>query len=115
LSLVPLVISYLQAEGRTSPGKKLFQIRIVDRHGLLPGKARLAARAVAQMFPLWCLVVFEVTRILGLSPIGWLFVAIAHVIVISDASIAVFTRNRRSIHDLVFDTRVVLDASTSDR
>ncbi|MCH8830772.1 MAG: protein kinase [Planctomycetes bacterium] len=43
--LIPLSASYLQAWWGTTPGKRLFQIRTVDQHGLLPRKSVLAVRA----------------------------------------------------------------------
>ena len=107
----PLLASAIQAYWGLTPGKKLFQIRVVDRHGLVPGQSTLAARMVFQMLPLWA-----VALRLGLEVLeADIFLVIAGlaigVMVILDAALALLRRDGRSLHDLLFDTRVVLDVS----
>jgi uncharacterized RDD family membrane protein YckC len=109
-AIVPVAVALWQSRGKATPGKKLFQIRIVDRYGLAPSPARLAARSVFQMLPIWGEVVFTTTDFLGFGPLSWIFLATAIATALTDATWAIVSRERRSIHDLIFDTRVVLDA-----
>ncbi|MBP85471.1 MAG: hypothetical protein CMJ64_01950 [Planctomycetaceae bacterium] len=105
----PLLASAVQASWRTTPGKKLFQIRVVDRHGLVPSQSTLAARMVFQMLPLWAgalglgLQLLGGDIVLGLAGLG------IGLTIIVDSALAIVRRDGRSLHDLLFDTRVVLD------
>ncbi len=113
---VPWMFAGIQAHWGTTPGKSLFQIRIVDRHGLRPTTAVLAGRSVVQMLLLWSLVVTHITGQLGTS-FGFFGIALqaaAMFVTLLDAGIALIENNRRSIHDLIFDTRVVLDAGPQE-
>jgi hypothetical protein len=50
---VPLLLaSAIQGYWGTTPGKRLFQIRIVDSHGLRPTQSTLAIRMALQMLPI---------------------------------------------------------------
>jgi uncharacterized RDD family membrane protein YckC len=114
-STITLVLFLLlQSRWGTTPGKRLFQIRIVDRHGLAPSPTRLAARAVIQMLPLWGLACLTTCGVLGILLLGQIIAGAATVASAVDATVAVFARDRRSLHDRFFDTRVVLDASSHD-
>lgn len=106
---VPLVAAYLQGRTRTSPGKRLFQIRVVDLHGLPAHPITLSYRALAQLVPVWMFVVPWLLKTLGIAPLavivflacgGWLLV---------DTGLALLSRDGRSLHDRIFGTRVVLD------
>lgn len=101
----PLMASAVQAYWRNTPGKKLFQIRIVDRHGLSPTQAALAGRMVFQMLPLW-----SIALGLGLqgifAPLAGLAIGLT---LIADVTFGVIRRDGRTLHDIIFDTRVALD------
>jgi hypothetical protein len=115
-ALVALSASYLQAVWRTSAGKKLFQIRVVDRHGLTPSRAMLAARMVAQIMPAWLSIGIGLAEAIGWSPLSWGIVALACGGVLFDAGWSVMHAGGQSLHDRLFGTRVVLDTRlASDR
>jgi len=109
---IPLLTSYLLARLRTSAGKRLFQIRIVGRHGLPPAEAKRAARGVFQVLPVWITAAEYIARdgfraewlASGILYVGWSFVLL-------DAGFAIFSRRCRSLHDMIFGTQVVLDAA----
>jgi hypothetical protein len=111
---MPLLFSWLQAQWGTTPGKKLFQIRIVGPYGLAPGKTRLGARGILQVLPLWGIAFIGPSGIVGIAALGWMISLVAHVTALFDAGLALIGRNGRSIHDLMFDTDVVLDAGMPD-
>ncbi len=107
--LAPLLGSLLQSFWGTTPGKKLFQLRIVDRHGLALGKAALAARMAVQLLPIWAGTVLQVCGALGAPGLGQLLGALLLLAAVLDAGFAFFHRRCQSLHDLLFGTRVVLD------
>ena len=111
MAMTPLLFLWIQTRRGTTPGKQLFQIRIADRHGLRPTGEKLPLRSIAQIMPLWGVALFSVSRILGLEFIGMLLCAAAFFATVVDAGTALLRRDRRSMHDRMFDTRVVLDAS----
>lgn len=108
----PLLAMYLQAWWGTTPGKKLFQIRIVDLHGVRPSKATLALRSIVQFFPVWSIPVANfilASRSLAILA-GLILLALiaAYLALLLDAACAAFHPRGRSLHDYVFRTRVVL-------
>lgn len=110
----PLLLSALQASWRSTPGKKLLQIRIVDRHGLPPRQTTLALRAVFQMLPLWDACLANAAQAAGMQATVLLLHLLLGALCLADAGFALFGRQRRSLHDRLFDTHVVLDARLQD-
>jgi len=104
----PLLAAAVQTYWAITPGKKLFQIRIVDRHGLRPRQPTLAARMAFQMLPLAPAALLPVQAVLGMDSLV-VIAALLQLFVIADVAAAVLRRDGRSLHDLIFDTRVVLD------
>jgi hypothetical protein len=112
LAAGPLVALLWQAHFRTTPGKVLFQMRIVDSHGLSPSTTMLAARSVTQFLPLWGIASATLTAALGMG-----FHAIPVLIAVvpaflADVAYLLIGRRRLCLHDLLFKTRVVLDTRT---
>ncbi len=107
----PLLASAVQAYWGITPGKKLFQIRVVDRHGLVPSQATLAARMVFQMLPLWAGALGLGLQLLGADVILAVAAIGLTLAVIADSALAFIRRDGRSLHDILFDTRVVLDVA----
>jgi uncharacterized RDD family membrane protein YckC len=105
---VPLLVTWLQARWRTSPGKELLQIRIVDAHGLPPQPSRLALRSVVSLLLLWQFALNAVCEALGVSVIGRVLGAAVLLTLFADLLCLMFRRDRRSIHDLLLGTQVVL-------
>jgi serine/threonine protein kinase len=108
--LVLLLASFLQARWRTTPGKRLFHLRIVDGHGLTPGRGVLAARLVVQLLPVWDSVATHVCNAVGLGVLDGFLTGGTWVWILVDLAFALFRRGGRSLHDQLFRTRVVVDA-----
>jgi uncharacterized RDD family membrane protein YckC len=106
----PLLFAAVQGHWGVTPGKRLFQIRIVDRHGLRPDTTVLTARAAAQALPLWGVVCAVVMGAFGMLPVGIMLLVLTYLATLFDAGVAILCPRRRSVHDRFFDTRVVLDA-----
>ena len=56
-TLIPAIGMALQTLLGTTPGKVMFQLRIVTPHGLEPPRRTLAARSLFQFLPMWLLLI----------------------------------------------------------
>ena len=112
----PLVLAWRQARTGRTPGKSLFQIRVVDRYGLKPDRRTLFLRGIAQTLLVWGSVMVGLTE--ELTGLGWpetgLEAAVLGVWLI-DHLPALVRRDRRTLHDWLLGTRVVLDAAPPER
>lgn len=103
-------LALLQAYWGSTTGKRFLQILIVDQHGLKPRRRVLAARTVFQFSWAWWLVISGPLAVMGFwgaaTTLGWLVLAV----LVAEIGCMMF-RGGRSLHDLIFATRVVLDVS----
>lgn len=104
----PAVVMYLQSLWRMSPGKELLQIRIVDVHGLPPKAGRLALRSLLAMLPIWHFALHTFCDAAGWPLLARLAGVATLATVAADALCGLFRRDRRTLHDLVAGTQVVL-------
>lgn len=108
-ALVLLGATWLQATWKSSPGKSLFQLRVVDRHGLTPRRGVFAARVPFQLLPLWGEDARSILDGLGAEALSMLALTAVLATALADAAVAFVRRDGRSLHDLLLRTRVVLD------
>lgn len=103
--LLPAAVLRWIGAGGSSPGKNLMQLRVVDRHGLRPRPQVLEQRSIMQYLPIW-------TAPIHVVELPFLFAlfttAIASFIVIVDTMLALTRQQGQSLHDQLYDTRVVL-------
>ncbi len=111
---VCLGVCLLQGWWGTTPGKRLFQIRIADQHGLTPNRAVLAARASFQFMWAWSMALDELIRLLPL-PNAAFVVSVLVVLFLHVEMAFVILAKGQSVHDRIFRTRVVLDAQGEHR
>ncbi len=111
--LVPLAAMWLQGYWGKTPGKKMFQLRIVDMNGLPPTRPKLFARAAAQFGMNWLQSIERILMSLGLAPLLFLVTPALVGLFLVDAGFALFSHSRRSLHDRLFGTQVVLDAEVT--
>lgn len=104
----PALITWLQARWHMSPGKELLQIRIVDTHGLTPRTGRLALRSVFVMLPIWQFALQTFCDAVGAPAVGTALGAATLAFVGIDALWGIVRRDRRTLHDLIARTQVVL-------
>ena len=109
VACVAFAICLLQAWWGTTPGKRLFQICIVDQHGLLPRRSVLGVRAAFQFAWAWSIVLTGPLQLLGLTPLGQLIGTLVGLFILAEM-VLVLVGKGRSIHDRILRTRVVLDA-----
>lgn len=106
--LVLLAMGWLQSVWG-SPGKKLFQLKVVDLHGLRPPKRVGLARAPMQLAPCLALACSEFAGVVGMDGFALLLFAAAALAVVSNAAMVLFGRQNRGWHDYLLRTRVVID------
>jgi uncharacterized RDD family membrane protein YckC len=106
---VPALAAAVQMRWKTTPGKRLFQLRIVDRHGMTPTATRLGLRSVFQFLPVWAWSASGLYSLLGREVWAGTTVAAVVLWLLADATSALFRRDGTSLHDLLTQTRVVLD------
>lgn len=111
--IVLLLIALLQSYWGKTPGKKLFQLRIVDRHGLAVQKPLLFGRMLFQLLPLWAGILYQICSAFGAIFLGQILSGITLAITLLDLVWAIFHKRRRCLHDFLFRTRVVLDTQPS--
>jgi hypothetical protein len=108
-AVVLTTAAIVQARWKTTPGKSLFQLRIVDRHGLSPARMTLGMRAIFQLLPMWGADLPEILAELGAESLAVVVSTVTIAVVLTDAAFAVVRRDGRSLHDLLLRTRVALD------
>ncbi|MCR9117772.1 MAG: protein kinase [bacterium] len=106
-------VAMLQLYWGTTPGKRLFQIRIADRHGYRPASWVLAVRTFFQFLWAWSmLAVFLAWAFFGVDIMPIRSLLVAAFILVEIAFIA-FNQGL-SLHDRLLGTQVVLDAAPAD-
>jgi uncharacterized RDD family membrane protein YckC len=105
----PILALVWHTHGRPTAGKMLFQLRVVDGHGLPPPTTTLAARSVAQFLPSWAVASAMLAAALGMGLNAIVIIVAAVPAFLADAGYFVFGSQQVCIHDIVFKTRVVLD------
>lgn len=108
-AIAPLLAALVTSWWGTTPGKRLFQLRVVDRHGQPPSGWVMGVRT---FFPLLVLWMFSLTRVLYTMNALWLagIIDLAAIIwLLFDSGSALLNDQRRTLHDVIMRTRVVLD------
>ncbi len=109
-ALFLLGVGTLQGWWGTTPGKSLFQIRIVDRNGLRPGKSVLAPRTVFQFLWAWGILGTDLTSLFNLEVFTALIAMGIAMVMFIEMGFVLFDKGM-SFHDRLLNTRVVLDAA----
>ncbi|MDA7511542.1 RDD family protein, partial [Verrucomicrobia bacterium] len=110
---IPAVaISYQWLRGVT-PGKELFQLRVVDSHGAAASRSQIAYRTGMQFLFLWSASVLGVLDELGFETNDILTSLIVMIPLLIEMGYVVISKKGLALHDRLFRTRVVLDARDS--
>lgn len=103
----------LQSFWKSTPGKHLMQLRILDAYGNTPRTLTLLARFFVQMAPFSVMAATMVLQFL--LPLPELFESLlrgtAGLFLLVDWSAGFFSQDALTLHDRFFGTRVVLDTS----
>lgn len=107
-----IAVSYQWLRG-TTPGKKLFQLRVVDSHGATASRIQIASRTGMQFLLLWTASVLGLLDELGMA-LNDIFNNVVVILpLLIEMGFVVFSKKRLALHDKLFRTRVVLDARAS--
>ena len=98
----------------STPGKSLFQVRIVDKNGLRPGKSVLFPRTIFQFLWAWGMLAAELTGLLNLEVLTALIAVGVTMVMFIEMGFVLFDKGM-SFHDRLLNTRVVLDAAPTPR
>ena len=96
---------------KQSPGRKLMHVRVVNDHGLTVTGQKMGTRSLMRMVVMW----FVILANLSTEDSGWidftasLVLTAAVVFTLMDIGAMMFFQHRRSLHDLISRTWVVLD------
>lgn len=106
--LVPLISLWWDLKRYRTPGRYLMQLRVVDKYGLPPSRRILITRNVLRYFNFWAGVIFGLPTAFGLIVFGIIDDVLGQLWILVDG-ILIFGSLRRTIHDRICDTHVVLD------
>jgi uncharacterized RDD family membrane protein YckC len=103
---------------RQSFGRSLMHIQVVNRHGLRPPPWQMVLRCIMRMqFP-WCAVGL---LLFADAPFRWMEWIISGLLILSafilliDLAFMFFNKRRQALHDVIFDTQVVIDIDTASQ
>lgn len=105
--IVPAIYLTFIYRGWRSIGRYLFQLRIVEENGLTPRREQMVTREVLRNAISWIgpLVIYLTLYYEGIG--RWPDLALV-LFVATDAALAIFRKDRQSLHDYLSRTRVVL-------
>jgi uncharacterized RDD family membrane protein YckC len=109
-SIIIALGMYVQVFWRGTPGKQLFQLRIVNQHGLTPRRSILGLRLLLQFLPICAGTVTPLlTLILGSDWLELALLLIATAWVVVSGIVMLASPQTKSLHDRLLGTRVVVD------
>ena len=109
------IIAYTVLVGvwKQSVGRMLMQLRVINKFGVIPKGRKMAMRSMLRMIIPW----FQAAMLIFiLDSDSWLalvpFIVSAGVLIVVSISTLMmfFSRDKKSLHDRIFDTRVVIDS-----
>lgn len=107
---VPAGMTIMEWQGWRTPGRYLFQLRVVDEHGLRLTRRKRMLRSLMRNAPIWALSLSIVTYTLQLSLLNDFFGWADEVIFVINA-LPIIGPMRRTLHDRLFGSHVVLDTT----
>jgi uncharacterized RDD family membrane protein YckC len=104
-----LAVVWAQCRWSATPGKMLFQLGIVDAHGLRPNRRKLTLRVLFQ-FPWIGLFFTPLFSLIGLSFIDNFLALAAFLVTLVSIGFFLIRRDQRALHDILLRTQVVVQA-----
>ena len=112
--LVPLVATWMEWRGWRTVGRYLFQLRVVDTHGLLIRPRTRLFRSLFRYVPLWVSSFTVFAMACGLDLVAVILAPLDEIIILLNL-ILVLGPSRMALHDRLFRTHVVLDTKIDRR
>ncbi len=104
-----LIIVFL----KQSAGRKLMQLRVLNRYGMIPKGRKMAMRSVLRMILPWSmatLLLMGVSEIQSLQSLSAMVFVASVVFMFVNAGSLMVSKRQKSIHDIIFETQVVIDS-----
>lgn len=108
--LVPAGMAWVEWHGWKTPGRYLFQLRVVDIHGLRLTKRKRLFRNLVRNAPMWIIAFSIVAVTLDVGSVMNFLGPVDEILLIINA-LPVFGPARRTLHDRFFGSHVVLDTT----
>jgi eukaryotic-like serine/threonine-protein kinase len=112
--IVPFLSLWWDLKRYRTPGRYLMQLRVVDRYGLPPSRRVIVIRNLLRYASFWTGVIFGLPVVLGFFG-AKLIDDIAGLVWLVLDSLLIFGPLRRTIHDRICDTHVVLDERSTQQ
>ena len=108
-----LVYTFFTMIWKQSVGRKLMQLRVLNRFGMIPRGRKMAMRSVFRMILPWAMAslllvavsqsawVRWLSGIIGIGTIFFMFINLGSLLV---------SKRHKSVHDVLFETQVVIDS-----
>jgi len=110
--VVPACYLFLMRRGVASFGRYLFQLRICEENGLPPGREQLLTREILRNVFAW-LIPLGIYSLLYSELIAYMFFRVVAMFMLAELICLLVTQHRRTLHDLLCRSRVVLDVRRS--
>jgi eukaryotic-like serine/threonine-protein kinase len=106
--IVPAIYLALMWRGWSSLGRYLLQLRITEEHGLPPGREQLVTREILRNLVAW---VGPLASYFSLfySPLDYILFAVVALFILAEVLSVFLSNYRRTLHDLLCHSRVILD------
>jgi len=114
LDFIPMVLyTVMVAIWKHSVGRKLMQLRVLNKFGMIPKGRKMVLRSVLRMILPWSMassMMFVFAEETWWTVIPSIISVITILFVIVNCCSVVFTKSGRSIHDRIIETQVVIDS-----
>lgn len=107
---VPGAMAWVEMKGWRTPGRFLFQLRVVDSHGLAITRRKRLVRGVVRNLPIWLLAIMICFLAIDL-PFPWGALFFLDKVAIAINALAILGPRRLALHDRLVGSHVVLDTT----
>ncbi len=106
--IVPAIATWIDWNGWRTPGRYMFQLRVVDPHGLKLGRRKRVLRGLMRNIPIWVAAFAAAALALQMDLFALMLSPLDEIVLLID-TIPVLGQKRQAMHDRLFGSHVVLD------
>ncbi|MCA9157565.1 MAG: protein kinase [Planctomycetales bacterium] len=106
--IVPAIATWIDWKGWRTPGRYMFQLRVVDPHGLKLGRRKRVLRGLMRNTPIWVTAFIAAAIGLQMDIFALMLSPLDEIVLLID-TIPVLGLKRQALHDRLFGSHVVLD------
>jgi eukaryotic-like serine/threonine-protein kinase len=110
--VIPAGMAWHEWKGWRTPGRYLFQLRVVGDHGLSLSRNKRLVRGIIRNGPIWLAAFTIVSLTLGLGSLGTLLGPVDELLLLINA-VPILGPASRTMHDRICGSNVVLDTTRS--